>query len=132
MIRFLARLALTLLGNAIGLLVAALLLPGFHISPIGFVFSVLFFTGVELLLEPFILSMAIKYIPALRGGIALVTTLVGLLLTTIFTSGLSIDNLTTWLLAPLVIWLAVVVAGIVLPLFLFKKILGEAAARRSS
>lgn len=131
MIRFLARTALTLLGNAIGLMVAALLLPGFHIDLLGFVFSVLFFTGVELLLEPFVLSMAIRYMPALRGGIALVTTLVGLALTTIFTSGLSIDNLTTWLLAPLIIWLTVVVAGIVLPLFLFKKILGEAAARRS-
>lgn len=131
MIRFLARTALTLLGNAIGLVVAALLLSGFHIDLLGFVFSVLFFTGVELLLEPFVLSMAIRYMPALRGGIALVTTLVGLLLTTIFTSGLSIDNLTTWLLAPLIIWLTVVVAGIVLPLFLFKKILGEAAARRS-
>lgn len=131
MIRFLARTALTLLGNAIGLMVAALLLPGFHIDLLGFVFSVLFFTGVELLLEPFVLSMAIRYMPALRGGIALVTTLVGLALTTIFTSGLSIDNLTTWLLAPLIIWLTVVVAGIVLPLFLFKKILGEAATRRS-
>lgn len=131
MIRFLARTALTLLGNAIGLLVAAFVLSGFHISPLGFVFSVLFFTGVELLLEPFVLSMAIRYMPALRGGIALVTTLVGLLLTTIFTSGLTIDDLTTWLLAPLVIWLTVVAAGIVLPMFLFKKVLGQAAAQQS-
>lgn len=130
MIRFLARTALTLLANAIGLLFAALLLPGFHINVLGFVFSVLFFTGVELLLEPFILSVALKYAPALRGGIALVTTFVGLFLTTIFTSGLRIDTVATWLLAPMVIWVVVVIAGIVLPLFLFKKVLGEVAARR--
>lgn len=132
MIRFLARTALMLLGNAAGLFVAALLLPGFHINVLGFIVSVLFFTGVEILLEPFILKMAIKYLPALRGGIALVTTLVGLLLTVMFTDGIQIDNLTTWVLAPLVIWLAVVLAGVVLPLFLFKSVLEEVKENRAT
>lgn len=130
MIRFFARSALMLIGNAVGLLAAALLLPGFHINIVGFLVSVLFFTGVEILFEPFVLKMAIKYMPALRGGIALVTTFVGLLLTVIFTSGLTIDNLTTWVLAPLVVWLAVVLAGVVLPLFLFKSILQDVKEKR--
>lgn len=130
MLRFLAQTALTLLANAAGMLIASLLLPGFHVTVGGFIFSVLFFTGLEILLEPFVLSMALKYMPALRGGIALVTTFVGLLLTNIFTSGIRIDDLGTWLLAPMVIWLSVVVAGIVLPLFLFKKVLGEVAEKR--
>lgn len=130
MLRFLARTTLTLLANALGLLVAALVLPGLHINVFGFVFSVLFFTGLELLLEPFVLSMALKYMPALRGGIALVTTFLGLFLTNIFTSGLSIEGVSTWLLAPLIIWVSVVLAGVVLPLFLFKKVLGEAVERR--
>ncbi len=121
MIRFLIHSLLTLLGNAVGLIIAAVFLSGFHIQPLGFIVSVLFFTGVEILLKPFILKMSIKYVPALRGGIALVTTFAGLLLTALFTDGLRIDDLTTWIAAPLIIWLAVVLAGIVLPMFLFKK-----------
>jgi len=125
MIRFLILSLLTLLGNAIGLIVASILLSGFHIQPLGFIVSALFFTGIEILLKPFILKMSIKYIPALRGGIALVTTFVGLLLTTLFTNGLRIDDVTTWIAAPLIIWLAVVLAGIMLPMFLFKQALSD-------
>ena len=125
MIRLLILSLLTLLGNAIGLIVASILLSGFHIQPLGFIVSALFFTGIEILLKPFILKMSIKYIPALRGGIALVTTFVGLLLTTLFTNGLRIDDVTTWIAAPLIIWLAVVLAGIMLPMFLFKQALSD-------
>ena len=132
MIRLLAHTALTLLANAAGLLLASFLLPGFHIQPLGFVVSVLFFTAFEVLLEPFVLKMAVKYIPALRGGIALVTTFVGLFVTVVFTSGLRIDDLATWILAPMVIWTLVIIANIVLPLFLFKKILGEVRENKST
>lgn len=125
MIRFLARSVLTLLANAVGLALAALLLPGFHINLFGFVVSALFFTGVEILLEPFVLKMALKYLPALRGGIALVTTLAGLVLTATFTSGIRIDNLATWIMAPLIVWLSVVLANVVLPMFLFKSVLQD-------
>jgi len=125
MIRFLILSLLTLLGNAVGLIVASILLSGFHIQPLGFIVSALFFTGIEILLKPFILKMSIKYIPALRGGIALVTTFAGLLLTTLFTNGLRIDDITTWIAAPLIIWLAVVLAGIMLPMFLFKQALSD-------
>jgi len=125
MVRFLILSLLTLLGNAVGLIVASILLSGFHIQPLGFIVSALFFTGIEILLKPFILKMSIKYIPALRGGIALVTTFAGLLLTTLFTNGLRIDDITTWIAAPLIIWLAVVLAGIMLPMFLFKQALSD-------
>ncbi len=130
MIRFLAHSALTLLANAVGLAMASLLLPGFHIDPIGFVVSVAFFTVVEIVFGPFVFKMAVKYLPALRGGIALITTLVGLLLTVTFTSGLKIDDVKTWVIAPLVIWLSVVIAGIILPLFLFKTVLEEARSKK--
>lgn len=126
--RFIASSALTLLGNAAGLMIASLLLTGFHIRPLGFVVSVLFFTGVDILLSPFVLKMALRYLPALRGGIALVTTLVGLLLTSIFTDGLSINGLSTWVMAPLIIWLSVLLASILLPMVIFKKTLAAAQA----
>ncbi len=131
MMRFIASTTLTLLGNALGMLIAMLLLPNFHVHPLGFVVSVVFFTVVELIFEPFVIKLALRYMPALRGGIALVTTLVGLILTVVFTNGLSINGLQTWIVAPLVIWLSVVVAAIVLPMFLFKKTLQAVKEKRA-
>jgi hypothetical protein len=130
MIRMLASVALHLIANAAGLLIASLVLPGFHIEVLGFVVSVLLFTAVEVLLGPFVVKMAIQYAPALRGGVALVTTFLGLFVTTWLTDGLRIEGLTTWVLAPLIVWLCVLLAAILLPLVLFKKVLGEARDRR--
>ena len=67
--------------------------------------------------------MAIKHAPVLRGGIALVTVFVVLLLTTLFTDGLQISGFAAWITAPLIIWVTTVVAGILLPMVLFKKVL---------
>lgn len=87
--------------------------------------TISFFTIAYILLSPFILKMAIQYAPAFRGGIALVSTVAVLGITAIFTNGLHINGLVTWVIAPLIIWLATVLAGIILPLFLFKKVLGR-------
>lgn len=132
MLRFLATTILTLLGNAIGLLVASWVLDGFNLSVGGFVWSVMFFTVAQLILTPFILSVSIRYMPVLRGGISLVTILLVLFLTTLFTSGVEIKDLTAWLLAPLIIWLTTILAGVVLPLFIFKKTLGKVKENRTT
>ena len=131
MLRFLATTTLTLLANGAGLLVAAVALPGLQVRPLGFVVSVLFFTAVEVLLGPFVLKMAVKYVPALRGGIALVTTFVGLFLTTLFTDGLTISGASTWILAPFIVWVFVLVAAVLLPMVLFKNILSGVKDRRT-
>ncbi len=125
MLRFLAITVLTLLGNALGLIIASWILDGFNLTVVGFTWSVIFFTIAQLILTPFVLSMSLRYLPALRGGIALVTTFVVLWLTTLFTSGVEIKDLTAWILAPLIIWLVTVLAGVVLPLFIFKKTLSK-------
>lgn len=125
MLRFLAITVLTLLGNALGLIIASWILDGFNLTVVGFTWSVIFFTIAQLILTPFVLSMSLRYLPALRGGIALVTTFVVLWLTTLFTSGVEINGLATWILAPLIIWLVTVLAGVVLPLFIFKKTLSK-------
>ena len=131
MLRFLAITILTLLGNALGLLLASWILDGFNLSATGFLWSVIFFTIAQFILTPFVLSMSLRYMPVLRGGIALVTTLVVLWLTTLFTSGVEIKDLTAWFLAPLIIWLVTVLAGVVLPLFIFKKTLSNAKEKCS-
>ncbi|OJU87876.1 hypothetical protein BGO17_02735 [Candidatus Saccharibacteria bacterium 49-20] len=125
MLRFLAITVLTLLGNALGLIIASWILDGFNLTVVGFTWSVIFFTIAQLILTPFVLSMSLRYLPALRGGIALVTTFVVLWLTTLFTSGVEINGLATWILAPLIIWLVTVLAGVVSPLFIFKKTMSK-------
>lgn len=130
MIRFIAQSVLTVIGNAVGLLVAALVVQGFHINGFGFFISVVFFTISQIILAPFILKLAIKHAPAFRGGIALVTTFAVLILTTLFTNGLSIDGLVGWIIAPMVIWLISVLAGIFLPMVIFKKTLAHSSDRR--
>lgn len=126
MIRLLARITLQILASAVGLLIASALLDGFQITSIGFVVSVFVFVVAGFILEPLLFKLSLQYLPALRGGIALVTTLASLIITTIFTEGLSITGLQTWILAPLIVWLCVLLASVILPLFLFKKTLQAA------
>jgi hypothetical protein len=60
-------------------------------------------------------------VPALRGGVALIATLVGLLVTAWVSDGLSIDGAETWLAATVIVWLASLVGVLLLPLVLVKK-----------
>ena len=123
--RFLAQTALLLLANAIALLVAAMFLHGFAINARGFIVAVGIFTASTVVLEPLISRFARQSAPVLMGGIALVTTFVGLLVTTLLTSGLSITSIGTWVLATLIIWIATVVASLVLPRLVFKDVLSD-------
>jgi uncharacterized membrane protein YvlD (DUF360 family) len=125
MLRLLARMALELLANAIGLLVAAWLLDGFSMTVTAFVIVVLVFSALKFVLDPLILKMSIQYVPALRGGIALVTTLVSLVITSLITDGLQIDGLDTWVLATLIVWLFGVIASLLLPIFVLKNVLAD-------
>ena len=83
---------------------------------------------MRFILAPLIFKLSFKYARAITGGIALVTTFVGLLVTTWLTSGLVISGAGTWLAATLIVWLFGVVAVLVLPMVIFKK----ALARRPS
>ena len=125
MLKFFARMALSLLANALALLVASVLLTGFSINGLAFVVAVCIFTASTTILEPLITKIATQNAPYLLGGIALVTTFVGLLVTTIITDGLSIMGIGTWVMATLITWLATVVGSLILPRFLFKEVLGS-------
>ena len=125
MLTFFARMALSLLANALALLVASVLLTGFAINGLAFVVAVCIFTASTTILEPLITRIATQNAPYLLGGIALVTTFVGLLVTTLMTDGLSIVGIGTWVMATLITWLATVVGSLILPRFLFKEVLGS-------
>ena len=125
MLKFFARMALSLFANAIALLVASVLLTGFSINGLAFVVAVCIFTASTTILEPLITKIATQNAPYLLGGIALVTTFVGLLVTTLITDGLRIMGIGTWVMATLITWLATVVGSLILPRFLFKEVLGS-------
>ena len=131
MLRFLASIVLHLLANAAGLAIAAALLDGFSVDAAAFIVVVVVFTAIEVVLGPLVVKISIQYAPALRGGIALVTTLVGLIVTTLVTDGLTIDGLTAWVVGTLIVWLGGVLAALILPLVLFKKVMSESKEHRA-
>lgn len=121
----LIRIGIHLLANAVGLIVAAWVLEGMTITGPAFVVAVVIFTAVEVVADPLVTKAAIRSVPALRGGVALVTTFLGLLITTWLSSGLQISGVSTWLLATLIVWLAALIAALVLPVFLVKNAADE-------
>ena len=131
MMRLFVSIIFELIANAIGLLIAAWLLPDFRITPLGFLMVVAIYTIVKFVLGPLILQLSIQYVRAFAGGVSLVTTFVGLWITAFLTSELVVTGFTTWILATLIVWLCGVVASIVLPMFLFKEILQDVRDRRT-
>jgi putative membrane protein len=121
MIRLLIATGIQLLANAVGLLVAASVLDDMEVSGTAFVIAVIVFTVVYALAQPFLTQVAMSRVPALRGGVALVATLVGLVVTAALSDGLSISGLTTWFLATVIVWLVALVGVLLLPLVLVKR-----------
>ena len=125
MIRLLIGALIRLIANAVGLLIAAAVLDDMSLDASAFVLAVAIFTIVEVLAEPFFRQMALEQARFLSGGTALVTTFVGLLITAGVSDGFDIDGLGTWLLATVIVWLAAMVATLLLPIFVFKHVVEE-------
>ena len=120
MVLLLLRAAIFLGSAALGLLAAAWLVPGVSVSANGFIVAVVLFALAQAILSPFILKMASRYAAAFLGGIGLVSTLVALILASIFTDGLRIEGLSSWVWATLVVWLVTAVATMLLPLLVLR------------
>ncbi|MDF2582547.1 MAG: rane protein [Mycobacterium sp.] len=121
MIRFLLRIAVFLGSSAIGLLVASLVVPGVTLRPLGFLTAVVIFTVAQAILSPFFLKMASRYASAFLGGIGLVATLAALILASLFSSGISIRGIGSWIAATVLVWLVTAIATLVLPVLVLKK-----------
>lgn len=121
MIRVVIGFLIQLLANALGLLAAAWLLEDFKLTAGGFVIAVVLFTVVYAIAQPFFTQMAMSKVPALRGGVALVATLVGLIITALITDGLSISGISTWFLATVIVWVVALLGSLILPPLLIKK-----------
>ena len=124
-IRFLLSAAVFLGSAAIGLLVADLVLDDMSVDGTSFVIVVVVFAALQAVLQPFIAKMARQYAPPLLGGIGLVTTFVALVITALVSDGLQISGVDTWIFASLIVWIATMIATLLLPLLVFRKVRQE-------
>ena len=125
MIRLLVRTAIVLLGNAVGLIVASLVLDEFEIDVTGFIVALIIFTVALALMTPFLASVLSRNrsSSAALGGVALIATFVALLITDLLSDGLSISGTGTWIAATVIVWLASLLAVFILPFLGLKKYL---------
>lgn len=130
MIRFLISTAIALVASAIGLLVADWILDDMSVGMSGFIIAVVIFTVTTAIINPFIMKMTMKKAQALLGASALITTFVGLLVTKILSDSLQIRGANTWLFATLIVWLASLLAAVIIPIILVKR--GVQAARANN
>jgi uncharacterized membrane protein YvlD (DUF360 family) len=128
MIRLLVRTLVAVAANAIGLIVAAIVLDGVHLDFASFVVAVVIFTIVFAVLQPFLAVQLRRLGNGAIGATALIATLVSLLLTDVLSDGLEIDGVGTWIAAAVIVWLAALVAAFVLPFLGLKKYLDERRA----
>ena len=125
MIRFIVRTAIVLVANAVGLLVAAAILEGVRLDVAGFVVAVVVFTVAYALMQPFLASQLRRRGSSALGGVSLIASLVGLIVTDILSDGLSIDGIGSWLGAAVIVWAGALLAAFILPFLGLKKYLEE-------
>ena len=128
MIRLLVRTLIAVAANAIGLIVAAAVLDGFHVNAASFVVAVVIFTVVFAVLTPFLAVQLRRLGNGAIGATALIATLVSLIVTDLLSDGFSISGVGTWIAAAVIVWLAALVATFVLPFLGLKKYLEERRA----
>lgn len=127
MIRFLVRTAIVLIGNAVGLIVASLVFDDFEIDVTGFILSLIIFTVVVALMTPFLESTFRRRssTSSALGGVALISTFVALVITDVFSDGVSISGIGTWIGATVIVWLGALLAVFILPYLGLKKYLED-------
>ncbi len=125
MVRLLARTVLALIGDAVGMIVAAAILDDMTLNGSAFVVAVAIFTLAYVVVQPLTVKLALRHSTTLAGGSALLATLIALIVTDLLSDGLSITGAVTWLLATLIVWIASLLAGVLLPMVMFKKALGR-------
>ena len=103
-----------------GLLVAAWIVPGVSLSIRGFIVGVLAFAVMQGTLSLSILKLPREYASLLLGGIGLALTIVALILASIFTHGLTIDGMPSWLATTVMVWLVTTIGAITLPELLIR------------
>ena len=123
MIRLVLRTLIAVAANAIGLIVAAFVLDGMDIAVTSFIVAVAIFTIVFAVLTPFLAVQLRRLGNGAIGATTLIATLVSLIVTDLLSDGFTISGVVAWGVAPVIVWLAALVAAFVLPFLGLKKYL---------
>ena len=119
--------AVVLLGSwAIGLVVAAWIVPGVSLSVSGFIVAVVVFSVAQAILTLSILKLPHGYASLLLGGTGLALTIVALSLASLLTDGLTIYGMAPWVTTTVVVWLVTTIGAITLPELLIRDDAGSA------
>ena len=105
---------------AIGLLVAAWIVPGVSLSVPGFIVALVVFAVTQAILSLAILTLPRRYVSLLLGGTGLALTIIALILASVLTHGLTIDGMASWLATTVVVWLVTTIGAITLPELLIR------------
>jgi putative membrane protein len=130
MIRLIVSFIIQIASNALGLIVAAAILDKMEITGAAFVVAVVIFTLVYALAQPFLTQLALSKASALRGGVALVATLVALIITGWVSDGLHISGTATWIEATVIVWIVSLLGVLILPLIFVRNRVQDAKRRR--
>lgn len=107
------RLATSLAGIAVGILLAAALLDRFTIDATAVVVASVLFWIVHIVVQFLALRVLIRQPSvALAGLLALASTIVALVIVNVIVDGMSISGASTYAVATLIIWLTTVVGDI--------------------
>ena len=108
------RLATSLAGIAVGIIVSAALLDRFSVDVGAVVLATALFWIVHLVVQFLALRVLIRQPSvALAGLLALGSTVIALIVVDVVIDGISISGLSTYVLATLIIWVSTVVGDIV-------------------
>ncbi len=105
------RLAASLLGIFVGIVLSVAFLHGFTASAEAIVVATLLFWVVHIVVNFIALRILIRQPSVATAGLlALASTVIALIIVDLFVSGLSIHGLTTYVIATLIIWIATAVS----------------------
>lgn len=113
--QILVRTAVLLITWAVGLLLAAWIVPRVSVSASGFIVALAVFTVAETLLSLLITKLPPDYASLLLGGTGLVMTFVALILASQLTDGLTVSGVPSWVATTVVVWLVTTIGAISLP-----------------
>jgi uncharacterized membrane protein YvlD (DUF360 family) len=125
--RLLASLLVSLVTNAIALLVASVVVSGFDIDAIAFPVVVIVFTVISVLVRPVLEAFIERSVQILASFVGLIAAMITLLATDLLSDNLEIDGIVPLFLASLLIWLGSILAALLVGRWIFRKVTGRAA-----
>ena len=113
LVRWGIRLAATLIGIALGIILSAGLLDDFEVTTAGVFWATILFWIIHIIVQFLALRVLIRQPSiALAGLLALASTIISLIVVNLIVDGISISGAGTYILATLIIWACTAIADI--------------------